>query len=418
MNRTPPGAFPLYGPEFAQDPQGAYAEMRARHGAVAPVEIAPGVPAHLVIGYWACRDLLQDTGTWSKDPRAWQETVPADSPVLGMLMWRPNPLFTDDETHARYRRVVTDCFARLEPHALRALTQDLCTTLITSFAAAGRADLVNQYARLVPLYLFNRLFGLADDAAPRLVSALAGLMESRADTAAAATAEFEGYMTDLYGAKLARRGADLTSWFIDHPERLSAEEIVHHLILTVGAGQEPTTNLISNALSRMLSDERYYATWSDGALTPRDAIAEVLRHEPPMANYAAHYPRWDVHFHGAEIPAHSLTLVSFAAANLDPAGLGDSGRLGDGGAHLAWSAGPHTCPVRQPATQIALTAVEQLTTRCTGLELAVPRERLEWRLGPFHRALAHLPVTFTPVRPAKSGDLEWIAPTALPTRSS
>jgi cytochrome P450 len=66
-------------------------------------------------------------------------------------------------------------------------------------------------------------------------------------------------------------------------------------------------------------------------------------------------------------------------------------------AHLAWSAGPHRCPAKQPALLIAMTAIEQLTSQLCDAELAVPVSGLKWRPGPFHRALVRLPVRFTPV---------------------
>jgi hypothetical protein len=44
------GRIPLYGPEFAADPAATY-QMLRQYGPVAPVELAPGVAAYLVVGY-------------------------------------------------------------------------------------------------------------------------------------------------------------------------------------------------------------------------------------------------------------------------------------------------------------------------------------------------------------------------------
>ncbi|WP_407913884.1 cytochrome P450, partial [Kitasatospora sp. NE20-6] len=336
----------LYGPQFAADPGAVYEQLRA-YGPVVPVELAPGEAAMLVIGYWAARDLLQNTaGAWSKDSSIWASLRP-DSPLLGMLGPRPNPLFADGERHAHYRRVVTDCLARIRPHELRAMVHGYASGLIGEFAQTGWADLVGQYARRLPLLVFNRLFGMPDASASVLVRALAGMMEADGEQAIAAAATFEAYLGQLLAAKQRRRGDDLTSWILDHPAGLTAEEVLHHIILLVGAGNEPTTNLISNAISRMLSDDRYYSTLAGGALTTRHAIEDVLRNEPPMANYGAHYLRSDAVFHGVPIPAHIPVLVSYAAANTDPAGL-DRDPLVNGGAPLAGSAGAPACPAQRP----------------------------------------------------------------------
>src|SRR6478735_11721799 len=91
----------LYGAGFAADPHGHYLTLRAQ-GPLARVRIAPDVDAMLVTDYHAAVDLLRDTETFTKDPRAWQAGVPADSPVLPVLGHRPTALFTDGAVHARY----------------------------------------------------------------------------------------------------------------------------------------------------------------------------------------------------------------------------------------------------------------------------------------------------------------------------
>lgn len=409
-------AVRLYGPDFAADPHGIYAVLR-RQGPVAQVEIAPGVPAMLVTDYRAALELLHDDATWSKDSRAWMPTVRQDSPVMPMLAWRPNVFFSDGEAHDRYRKVITDSFALLEPYELRGYVQGAADTLISRFGAEGRADLITQYARVLPLMIFNRVFGLPDSYSDRLISALAGMLEGRSpEEAARANEDFTRYVMELIAAKKERRGPDLTSWFMDHPAGLTDEELIHQIVLTMGAGHEPTTNLIGNALARMLSDDRYYSTLSGGALTARDAINDVLWNDPPLGNYSAHFPRRDVFFHGTWIRAGQLTMVSYAAANaqfgtvpLEQPGAG-------GGAHLSWAAGPHACPVRNTALLIATTAIERLTAWLSDIELTVPFDQLEWRVGAFHRALAALPARFTPLTPDQAGATPWDSSPSPSTR--
>ncbi|WP_326697351.1 cytochrome P450 [Streptomyces sp. NBC_01754] len=405
MSAYLPLAVPLYGPDFAADPGSVYARLRA-FGPVAPVEVSPGVCGHLVTDRDAALGVLNNTDVWSKDPRGWESGLPEDSPVRPMMGWRPNALFNDGAEHRRYRSVITDSFARIESHDLRRQVGEIADGLIQDFASTGEVDLVGQYARPLPLMLFNAMFGMPPEDGPRLVSALGGMFDSTPETATKANADFGQYMTELIGLKAERRGDDLTSWFMDHPAGLGPEELIHQVVLTMAAGQEPTTNLISNSLSRMLSNPDYYSSLSNGAFTARDAVTDVLRHEPPMANYSAHFPRRNVQIGSTWIPADSLVLISYHAANTAP----DSEQAGertDGGAHLAWSAGPHACPVKQPALLITITAIERLTSHLGDLELAVPRSQLQWRPGPFHRALASLPARFGPITPQKTGVTPW-----------
>ncbi|MEU8511287.1 cytochrome P450 [Kitasatospora sp. NPDC048722] len=387
---------PIHGPVFAADPHLVYDRLR-RYGAVAPVEVAPGVEGLLVTDYQAALDLLRDTDTFSKDSRAWQRTVPPDSPLLVVLGYRPTALFSDGEVHDRYRAVITDGLRLLEPHVLQRRVGEVAHRLIDRFEAAGTADLIAEYARQLPVFVFNTWFGVPEEHSDRLVAGISEMIEST-EKAVAAYGDLLAVVTEMVADRRRRPRHDLTSWFVTHPAGLDNDEVIRQITLTMIAGHEPTTNLIGNALLRLLTDERYAGSLFGGAMTAYQAIDEVLWHEPPLANLSAHYPRYDITFHGREIKAGTLMLVSYAAANNQAAPPTDGAELRSGeSAHLAWAAGPHACPARDPALLIAISAIEQLTSRLSDLELTLPTQELLWRPGPFHRALVNLPVRFAPV---------------------
>ena len=74
--------------------------------------------------------------------------------------------------------------------------------------------------------------------------------------------------------------------------------MIHTLVVLMGAGTEPQQNLIANALRLLLSDDRFAGDLSGGSLPVEDALDEVLWTDPPMANYAVHYPVRDVTVRG------------------------------------------------------------------------------------------------------------------------
>ncbi|MDT0318197.1 cytochrome P450 family protein [Streptomyces millisiae] len=401
------GPVPLYGPDFAENPHAVYARLR-EFGACAPVELAPGVVATLVTSYRAALEVLHDTETYSKDPRVWQHTVPQDSQILPMMAWRPNLLYNDGDVHARYRQAVTDCLDLIEPHDLREMVHRSADRLIQGFAQRGEADLIGEYARVLPLLIFNELFGLPDSYSARLVSAMTSLLDSSSpEGAITAINDLNAYMANLTSLKREQPREDLTSWLLQHPADLTEEELQWQLLMVTTAGHEPTANLIGNALARMLSDSRYYRTLSSGSLSSSDAIIDVLWNEPPMANFSTHFPRRDVDLHGTWIPAGTPVLVSYAAANAGAAAELPPGARADAGAHLAFAAGPHGCPAKQPAVMIAATAIDRLTSWLVDITLSVPYEELSWRPGPFHRGLVALPARFTPIAPDQKGTSPW-----------
>ncbi|MEU6732261.1 cytochrome P450 [Streptomyces physcomitrii] len=404
MSFPPPPYYRLHTEDFAQRRHEYYADMRRHYGDLAPIELVDGVFGYLVVSHRAAADVLHDTATWTKDSAAWAAQWPADHPILGMLGPRPNPMFTDGADHARHRGVTADAFAMIEPHHLRDMVRDVADRLIDTFAADGEADLVARYARPLPSYVFNRLFGRDDFFAPRLVEGLAKMMEGGREADAGKKA-FESYLMELIAEKRENPGRNLTTWMLQHPAGLDPVEIVHQVVLTFGAGQEPTTNLIASPLARLLRDDELYNQVVSGTLDVIPAIDRVLADQPPISNYGAHYPRQDLTFHGRGIPAHTLVMIGYEAIGTDPQGPGcaASGR----GSHLAWSMGPHACPVPGTAMSIAETALTQLIHRLPDLELAVPETELRLRKGPFHHALASLPARFSPVRVATRGEIPW-----------
>jgi cytochrome P450 len=388
---------PLYTPEFAADPESYYAYLR-HYGPTAPVELAPGVEATLVTDYQTALRLLQDSGSFRKDARRWRDLaegkLPFDSPVVPVLSYRPNAMFSDGAEHLRLRQAITDTMARVDTRRLARTTEQVSNFLIAQFGPRGSADLLGDYAKQLSLFVFNELFGCPADIGDRVMFGVAGMFDGV--NAEQAVGVLFGAVGELVALKRGRPGEDVTSWLMEHPAKLTDEEMMHQLALLLVAGTEPMRNLIGNTLHRLLTQDAYA---NSGGLID-EAIDDTLWENPPMANLAPHYPATDMEFAGQHFRAGDLLLVSFAAANTGPA-LAASRQAGSR-AHLSWSAGPHACPSKEPARQITVTAIENLLNRLPDVELAVPEESLSWRPGPFNRGLASLPARFTSFEPVRT----------------
>ncbi|WP_327294673.1 MULTISPECIES: cytochrome P450 [unclassified Streptomyces] len=388
---------PLYTQEFAKDPQGHYDYLRG-FGPVAPVELAPGVDASLVTDYAVALQVLQSPDTFVRDSRRWRALnegrVPLDSPVLPMMAYRPGPLFEDGARHLRLRQAVTDSLVKLDTHQLTRMVERTATYLISQFSGRGKVDLIGDYARLVPLLVFNDLFGCPGDLGDRVAFGISGIFDGT-DAQSANDVLVEALL-ELVALKRAQPGDDILTHLLQHPAGLSDEEMIPQLIQLIGGGFEPMSNLIGNAL-RVLLSQGTQDDGPQGVILVEDAINDVLWNSCPIANYATHFPLYDVELSGSRLNAGDPVLISFAAANSDPslsAGRGTVSRR----AHLAWGAGPHACPAKDPAMIIAVQAIEKLLNELPDIEMSVDPEALVYRPGPFHRALGALPARFTPVR--------------------
>src|SRR5690606_993296 len=111
----------LYSTEFTIDPHRVYREMRERFGSLVPVELAPGVPATLVIGYRTALSILNDPERFPVDPRTWEASVAPDCPVLPVFRWRPNASRNSGAAHERLRQATTAAVEAGDLHGLSAV---------------------------------------------------------------------------------------------------------------------------------------------------------------------------------------------------------------------------------------------------------------------------------------------------------
>ncbi|MFI9409831.1 cytochrome P450 [Nocardia gamkensis] len=382
--------IPLYSAEFAADPHAAYRDMRARYGSLAPVELAPDVPATLVIGYHAAVRIVNDPEHFPADPRAWQQDIAADCPVLPMMQWRPNALRNAGAEHARYRQANVAGLEKIDLYGLRDTVAQLATPLINSFCADGSADVVRQYAFPLSFAVLNAMLGCPAEIAQRAATGMAAIFEGvEAERGNKMLIDSLGELTLL---KRAEPGDDITTRMLRHPAGLSDTEMVHQLGTLYGAGIEPQQNLIVNTLLLILTDERFGGSVLGGSLSTRDALDEVLFNDPPMANFCFSFPKQPILIDDVWLPAHQPVVISIAACNTDPAIR--AGQFAGNRAHLAFGGGPHACPANSLAYLIAQDAIDQLLDALPEIRLAVEPGELTWRPGPFHRALTALPIVF------------------------
>jgi cytochrome P450 len=394
------GLTPLVAITTSPDPRGAYERLRQQWGVVAPVELEPGVNAWLVMGWREICHVVRHERVFSRNPRnwrAWQEqTVALDSGLGPMMFPRDNAYFFDGAEHHRLRAPLDDGIAHLDQRRMRRSVTQMCADLIAGFAGRGKADLVGEYAAVIPMLAVANLFGLDAAHGHELQRALIALFGSGED-AQAGNRTFEEI---IGGAMLSHRRApadDLTTAFLNHPNLRDDGEVAQSMVLMISAGYETTTTWIAQALRLMLTDPRFLGRlggWRPGV---DDALDEVLWRDPPMANMPARYALRDTELAGQPVRQGDPLILGLMAAGNDPQVHVDDPwtELGNR-SHLAWSTGPHTCPAQVPARIITRAAVDTVLSMLPGIRLAVPPGELTPRPSPWTRCPASLPVLFTP----------------------
>ncbi|MEU0283722.1 cytochrome P450 [Streptomyces sp. NPDC088147] len=399
-----PGAelLPLSAATGASEPREVYRRLREQWGNVARVELEPGVPAWLVMGYRELLTITRQEQVFSRDARNWRDlnegVVPPHSGLLPMMAWRANVIGADGPEHRRLRQPLDDGVARIDQRKARRQVQSVCTELIARFSQQGRADLVNDYATIVPLLSIASLFGLNSAEGQELLRALIALFGS-ADDSQDGNRHFEEILVDALRRRQESPTDDLTTAFINHPNLRTESERIQSMAVMISSGTEGVNAWTSLTLRLMLTDPRFAARMHGGRLGVDDALDEALWRDPPMNNMPARYALRDTELGGRHIRRGDVLILGIAAANDDPAIRPDD-TAGEPGnrAHLAFSAGPHVCPAQVPARLITRTAVNTVLHLLPDMRLAIPAEAVAWHPSPWTRIPVSLPVEFSAAR--------------------
>ncbi|MGP3991736.1 cytochrome P450 [Streptomyces sp. 3N207] len=398
------GLRPLFGPEADADPMALYEKLRAEHGPVAPVLLPGDVRAWLVLGHRENLEVLRTPSLFSRDSRHWhamrEGRIGPDHPLAPVTMWQPLCVFAEGLEHRRLRQALTDSLSRFESRGIRRIVIRITHQLIDDFQDAGQADLVEQFADQLPMRVITKLFGMEEEYGPKLVEAAKDLLQGT-ETAVESNNFITETLQRLVDRKRAVPGHDVGSKLIEHPARLTDDEVREHLRLTMVAANETTVSLISNTLRMLLTDRRFRATLAGGHTTLPDALEQVLWDEPPQTASIGRWATGNTQLAGRRIKAGDLLVLGLAAGNVDPAVRPNlSVPLHGNRSHLAFAAGPHECPGRDLGRAIADTGIDTLLSRLPDLRLAVPAGEVRRDNGLMFRRLVSLPTSFTPARRA------------------
>ncbi|MEU5239741.1 cytochrome P450 [Streptomyces lydicus] len=395
--------LPLYGPEAEADPLALYERAREAHGPVAPVELPDGLPAWLVLGYRENVEVARNATRFSRDPRNWRDLkegrVRADHPLSPMTTWWPVVNFNDGELHRRLSAAVKDGLQRFERLGIRRYVSRCANQLIDRFDSGGRADLVADFARQLPILVVGHLVGVDEAHGPQLAHALPDMLQGT-ETSLDSDRFVTTVLQELVDERKTTPRHDLTTWLLEHPSELTDEEVLAHIRVTLVAACETTATLIANTLRMVLTDERFRAHLSGGQMTLPEAVEQMLWDQPPLNTIIGRWATETTELGGHTIEAGDMLLLGLAAANRDPAvrpAADDlTAPIHQNRAHLAFSAGAHECPGQDIGRAIAQTGIDTLLTRLNGPELAVSAEELRPHGTLMSQHLLSLPVIFRP----------------------
>lgn len=388
--------------EYFRDPAAGIRKLRAA-GPVVQVRFPIVGRVWIVTTHALVSRVLKDSETF---------TIRKDGAVAGYRWWTPgtlraitnNMMTVDEPDHTRLREIVDEAFRRrsilgMQPRIL-AIADELAAQL---FAEGSPADLVERYARRLPLLAVCELLGLPQTDRPIFVAwanrftritgpvgllsmiptlrAMKRYLERRLDVAREQGGE--GLIAELVRVE---KGGD----------RLSASEAVAMAFMLFAASAETTTHLISGSVYELLRDPELRDWLAEDWRRAETAVEEFLRFGSPGQFSNPRFVRQDVDLAGIRIRKGERIMAMLAAANMDPDAISHPEPLDlarQPNRHLAFGAGPHFCLGHQLARMEGKCALEALFRRWPKLELGAADAQIRWAGRPGLRAIAKLPVS-------------------------
>ncbi|HEV2346649.1 MAG TPA: cytochrome P450 [Actinocrinis sp.] len=358
-----------------------------------------GAPVWLVTKHAEVREVLSDPRLLVKDKVDWFDQGLLSPHVRNAM--NTSMLRVDPPDHTRMRKLVNKVFVPRRIEAMRPRIQQLAAELLDRLDGdGGRADLVADYAGLLPVQVICELLGIpAQDQtnyrewADAFTAGIgAPVFPVREVT------EFVEHLRELVERRRAEPDDALLSALIaarDQTGEISEDELISTAYLFIVAGYETATNLIDSGLHLLLSDP---ARADRVRADPRElgpAIEEFLRFESPATSAAPRIASCPMKLFGAEVAEGEMIMVSLRAANHDPEVFDAPNEFRmdrESNPHLAFGHGIHFCigaPLARIESEIA---IGQFLNRFPKARLSVAPEDAPWRAGILTWGLSSLQV--------------------------
>ena len=347
--------------------------------------------AYLPTRYEDVRAIANDSDHFSSR-RVVVRNVRSDDPA-------PAPPITSDPPHHKpMKRLLLPTFtvaavAQLEPKA-----RAICNELIDSFIADGRCDAAQPYTRDIPVKVIAHMLGVPEGDSDKFILWIHQILElgiTDHEILEQAGDEMSDYFAHYVDLRRKDPGDDLISQLIaarlDDGEPLDDEHLRGMLNLLLIAGIDTTWSAIGSSLwhlSRVPADRERLIDEPD--LMPL-AVEEFLRAYAPVT--MAREVMKDAEVGGCPIKAGNMVLLSFPAANRDPAMFPEADKVildRKENRHAAFGLGIHRCVGSNLARMEISVALQEWLKR---LPQFSPNGEVAWSEGTV-RGPRSLPLAF------------------------
>ena len=375
-----------------------------------PVHWDPFMHAWVVTGYKEAVTVLMQYSA-NRTP------APAHLESLGLSFMKPfaemmlqQMMFMDGEMHSRLRTLCAAAFTPRRVEGLRTTIETIANELLDKVMHAGRMDLLADFANPLPAIVTARLLGVPEEDHGKLhdwvldIAEVLGNFQHHPDRVAEVVKSLEALQAYV-AEQMEEQRVNPTDGLIQSlmaaevdRQKLSDEEVIANIIITLVGGHETTMNLIASGFLSLLRHPESLNLLRTQPEIVGSAVEELLRFESPVQHTARIAPD-DMELGGKTIRKGSRVVAVLAAANRDPNRFAHPDRLDllrPDNRHLAFGWAAHFCFGAALARMEGQIAFNTLLRRLQNPFLL--ERSLSWRENAGLRGLTSLQIGFTPQR--------------------
>ncbi|GGM69719.1 cytochrome P450 [Thermopolyspora flexuosa] len=368
-------------PRWAADPYSIYDDLRKRCP-IAHTERFGG--AWLPVRYEDVAAIAYDTERFSSRSVVVSNIrPPRDLAPVGSTP----PISSDPPFHREARRILLPAFTRSAVSRYEQTTRDYCHSLIDAFDGRDLVDAAKEYAEHIPVRVIAAMLGFPEEDGPLfreyIEDVFQGINKPPEERAVLLNDLFTYLYKQIEEHEKEPRD-DLTSYLLNvkvNGSNLPAPHVAGTIALLLIAGIDTTWSAIGASLWHLAKTpadrERLVA---EPELLPT-AIEEFLRAYAPVT--MARLVKEDMHWNGVDMKADDWILLSFPAANRDPAQFERADEVvidREVNRHAAFGLGIHRCLGSHLARMELRVALEVWLQRIPVFTLADP-DAVTWSSG-------------------------------------
>jgi cytochrome P450 len=297
------------------------------------------------------------------------------------------PISSDPPFHHDARKLLLPAFTKTAVSKQEAATRAFCHSLIDALEGQDVIDAASDYAQHIPMRVIADMLGFPPEDGPQfrefVENTLEGINLPPEERIERMTSLFDYLLAQVHDHLDNPRG-DLTTYLINaelYGQKLDADVVVGAMALLLIAGIDTTWSAIGASLWHLAQTPADLARLvAEPSLLPT-AMEELLRAFAPVT--MARLVKHDMHWHGVDMKADDWILLSFPAANRDPAQFDRAGEVvidREVNRHAAFGLGIHRCVGSHLARMELRVALDVWLERIPSFTLADP-SAVTWSAG-------------------------------------